>query len=307
MSQEYTAKDRILRVLKAIAEYPFHYTKKDLAQKYGCTPRTISNDFETIENVGYELSIDDNYRYELKANKSYKQLKDLLHFTEADQVLLHQAIDQIAPYTQSGQQLKKKLASLYDFRKLGYSYLRKPYLKKVDKLEQAEKQEKVIILKDYRSSNSNNIEDRKVECFHYSPPDDTLQAYDLDRNDLRHFRISRILRIEVTDQHWQHKKRHIVLPTDVFRIVDPKQVQVHLRIKVGAYNELIERFPQTKAAILQDEEEEDVYDFQCKVNHRFFGLTNFILGFHHQMVEIIEPESLKEHLRKQIAEMQDLF
>ena len=306
MSQEHATKIRILKILRALAESPFGYTKKELAKIYNCSIRTISYDFETIENVGYEIEKDDKNRYRLRVNKPYKKLKELLHFTEDDQLILYQAIDQISPHTKRGAQLKKKLSSLYDFRKLGHTYLRKPYLSKVDTLEQAKEQKKMIVLKGYRSSNSNNIEDRRVEGFHYSPPDDTLQAFDLDKGDLRHFRISRIERIELTNTPWEFERRHIVLPTDVFRIVDPKQVQVHLRMKVGAYNELIERFPQAKAAILSDEEK-DVFDFQCMVNHRFFGLTNFILGFHHQLVEIIEPESLKEHLKSHITSMQELF
>jgi hypothetical protein len=235
--------------------------------------------------------------YGLILNKPLKKLEHLLHFTKEDQQLLYQAIDQVCPYTNRGTLLKQKLASLYDYHKLGFSYLRKPYLSKVDTLLQAKEQKKVVVLRDYRSSNSNYTSDRKVEPYHPSPPDDILQAYDIDKKGIRHFRLSRIKRVVLTDEPWIYESRHIVMPTDPFRIVDSEQVIVHLRLRIGAYNELIERFPLTKAYIEHDEED-DIYDFQCMVNHRFLGLTNFILGHYHQLVEVISPESLLKHFKK---------
>lgn len=300
---EYGTKHRLLRILFAIVNNPKGYTKRELADRYakGVT-ETIKHDFEAFRNAGLRLKYDSNYRYYFEQENQYKQLKDLLHFSEEDQIILNQVIDQIDPHGKRGQRLKKKLASLYDFKRLGHAYLRKPYLTKVDLLLQAKEEEKQVILRDYRSSNSNRIADRFVEPFHISPPDDTIQAYDLEEKELRHFRISRVARVNITNDSWQYKGSHVIMRTDPFRIVNNDQVMVHLKLKVGAYNELVERFPLTKSYITESEEEE-VYDFQCMVNRKFLGLTNFILGFHHQLVEVIHPELLLTHLRKTVAKM----
>lgn len=295
--REYGTKERLLRILLALAETPFGYTRKELAVRYGVDRDTIKNDFNTLKNVGFLLEKDEQHRYRLVLDKPYKKLKELLHFTEEDQQLLEQAIDQISPHTRRGEQLKKKLSSLYDYYKLGHAYLRKPYLRKVDALIQAKDEEKVVVLVGYRSSNSNKVEDRMVEPFHVSPPDDTLQAFDLEKKAIRHFRLSRITRVKLLDENWTHKGHHAVMLTDPFRIVDNHQVPIHLRLRVGAYNELIERYPLTKAYI-EETEHPDIYDFQCMVNHRFLGLSNFILGNHHQIIEVISPESLKNHLNE---------
>jgi hypothetical protein len=71
---------------------------------------------------------------------------------------------------------------------------------------------------------------------------------------------------------------------------------------VGAYNELLERFPLTKAYV-EESEVPGMFDFQCKVNRGFLGLSNFILGFFHQKIEVVEPEELKEHLREAVRGM----
>lgn len=296
---EFGTRHRLLRVLLALVENPFGYTKQQLADRFHVSTDTIKGDFAAMRNAGFLVWSDGQYRYGLKDNKEYKQLKDLLHFSEEDQFLLYQAIDDIAGHSKTGDRLKRKLASLYDYHKLGHAYLRKPYLTKVDQLLEAREQKKQVVLKGYRSTSSNNVSDRLVEPFHPSPPDDILQAYDVDIGCLRHFRISRITRVDMTEQEWRYENLHKVEAADPFRIVDDEQRMVHLRLRVGAYNELIERFPLTKAYI-EESSVPDVYDFQCKVNHKFYGLTNFLLGHHYQVVEIVSPDELVDHLRREI-------
>jgi len=281
---------------------PRGYTKKQLAERYGVSEDTIKNDFQAFKSAGFVIDCDTKYRYFFEQEKPYKQLRDLLHFSDEDQVLLHQAIDRIAPHEKRAEKLKKKLAALYDFRRLGHAYLRKPYLTIVDFLLEAKEEEMQVVLVDYRSSNSNAVSDRLVEPFHVSPPEDTLQAFDVDKKSIRHFRISRIRKVSPTENGWQFKGHHNIMRTDPFRIVDNEQTMVHLQLSVGAYNELIERFPLTKSYIQEDAMEE-IYDFQCMVNHLFLGLKNFIFSNYHLGVEVIGPEMLKVDLRKDLENM----
>jgi predicted DNA-binding transcriptional regulator YafY len=303
MINEFTPRVRIVKIIMDLLDNQSGYTRKELAARYGLSVDSIKDDLNAIETAGFILEKDERHRYSFKLTKPYQQLKNLLHFSEDDQILLEKAIDQIAAHTKSGNRLKRKLNSLYDYHKLGHAYLRKPYLTRLNLLEQGQKDKKVVILKGYRSSNSNTILDRYVEPFHLDPSLDSLHALDTKIKKLRHFKISRIARVEMTDINWQYQGHHHIKLTDPFRINDDNQVPVHLRFKLGAYNELIEQFPIAENHIVIDNEE-GVYDFQCKVNHQFIGLTNFILGFHHQLVEIIEPESLREHLHQQLKEIQ---
>ena len=303
--KEYGTKLRLLRILRTMMEQPGRYTKKELAERYQVNEDTIKNDFRALSDAGFVVEYDKRYRYSLVQEAPYKQLKDLLHFSEEDQELLHRAIDQIATHDKRGQRLKKKLASLYDFKRLGHQYLRKPYLNKIDLLQAGLDEKKQLWLLQYHSSNSNQVSDRLVEPFHLSVAEDTREAFDGEKNYIRHFRISRIGLLKSTGQDWQHEGKHVIMRTDPFRIVDNRQKNVHLRLKVGAYNELIERFPLAKSYI--QEAGDDEYDFQCPVNHRFLGLTNFILGFHHQLIDVIEPDELLDHLRREVQKLHDKF
>ncbi len=299
---EYGTRVRLMRIFRAILDSPYRYTRQELASRYNVSTDTISGDLNAFEAGGFIKTRDKRHRYAFKEDKPLKQLKDLLHFSEEDQALLYEAIDNLPGGTARHQQLKNKLNSLYDYHRLGYSYLRKPHLTKVDLLLQAQREKRCVHLLGYRSSNSNTISDRLVEPFHVSPPDDTLQTYDVDKKMLRHFRISRITRVQLSDAPWQYEGHHNIMRTDPFRIVDNHQEMVHLRLSVSAYNELIERYPLAKSYI-EETEDPNVFDFQCMVNHSFFGLSNFILSFQQQQIEVLEPEVLKEHLRKVVREM----
>lgn len=296
-------RQRPLRVLRMILDHPYGYTRKQLAQNIGASTDTIKRIFNDFANAGFVMRPDSNNRYAFVEDKPLKQLKSLLHFSEEDQVLLDQAIDQISPLNERATLLKRKLGSLYDYQKLGNTYLRKPYLSKVDALMQAKVEKKVVLLEGYRSSNSNDITNRMVEPFHPSPPDDTVHAYDLDKGKLRHYRISRINRVKILDQPWTKDGHHLIRPTDPFRIVNASQEMVHLRMSVGAYNELVERFPLTKG-YLEPSQEEEMFDLQCMVNEAFLGLTNFILGNYHQRIEVLEPDSLRDRLKEMVGKME---
>lgn len=298
---EYGTKVRLLRLMLLLLNSPHGYTKKGLALKFGVSDDTIRNDFEAFRSAGLVLDKDAKNRYAFVIDKPLRQLKDLLHFTEEDQTLLMQAIDQISTHTSRAEKLKRKLASLYDYHRLGHSYLRKPYLTKIDMLKEAQKNKKQVILQDYHSTNSDVVSDRRVEPFHINAAEDIVQAFDVDKKGLRYFRISRLARVSPLDQDWEYASRHVVMPADPFRIVDHKQVMVHIRLNVGAYNDLIEHFPLC-LSFTQPANEIDVYDFQCNVNHQFIGVTNFLLG-NYAGVEILEPESLIDHLNEQIKKM----
>lgn len=315
---EYSTKTRLLRVLRAIQEQPYRYTKRELAELYGVDPYTIKHDFEAIRNAGFDLDYDEEYRYAFAADKPFEDLKALLQLDEPEQLLLLGALNRLEAPSDKLKALQKRLSSIFGNQQdypgaadtpgavstPGPEHWRRPYLTKFQLLQQARQQKVQVVLLGYRSSNSNEVKDRLVEPFHAKVEDDTVQAYDVDKQMLRHFRISRILRIRMTDTPWAYETEHNKLATDPFRIVDNEQELVHLRLKVGAYNELVERYPLTKAYIQEDAQQENVYDFQCRVNHKFYGLTNFILGFHHQVIEVIAPEGLKRHLERERGRMQ---
>lgn len=293
--KEYTGRTRSLRILFAIVEKPFFYTKEKFSKIYGVSKDAISDDFDAFRGAGFDLAFDKHYRYALSAEKEYDNLKELLIFTKKEEDILTAALQTLGTNDKAVEKLQKKLSRVYDVSKMN-NVFDKNFLTKMDLLEKAIQDKKVVILKDYHSTNSSTVSNRTVEAFSVSAEDDIVHAYDLTARDIRHFRISRISKLDITQDDWTNTGSHHLQSTDCFRIHDNKQISVHLRIKVGAYNQLLENYPTARTFLKPTSESPDTYDFQCRVNHRFFGLSNFIMGNYEHIEAIYEPESLIEHV-----------
>ena len=295
--KEYLGRTRSLRILFAIVAAPYVYTKKRLADIYNVDVSTITKDFDAFESAGFELDHDERFRYALVAEKKYESLKSLLVFSPKEEDILTTALQQLGLNNKAVENLQTKLSRIYDVSKMNNTF-DKNFLTKMDKLEKARTEKKVVILKNYPSTNSNTVSHRTVEVFHIDAEADIIHAFDLDRKAIRHFRISRTTKVELTPENWSNIGQHNIVATDPFRIQDNKQVKVHLRLRVGAHNEILERFPLTRGYLKASPEGgEGLYDLECKVNHRLYGLSNFVLGNYKDIVAIIEPESLVEYVQ----------
>ena len=205
--KEYTSSTRTLRILKAIIQSGKIYTKKQLADRYGVSVDTIDDDFRAIRNVGFELLYDERYRYYIELDKSYEYLKSLLVFSPKEENLIIEGLQNITHDSPTAERLMRKISRIYDVSKM-HNTFDKGFLTKMDKLQKAMKDEKVVILKDYHSTNSSSVSNRTVEVFHVSAEEDIVHAYDLDKQGIRHFRISRVTQLEILPTDWSCKGHH---------------------------------------------------------------------------------------------------
>lgn len=297
-------KYRLLAILKILIESPYQYTKKMLETKFNVGNDAITQDFEELKDAGFDVQYDKRYRYAIVPNKPLQHLEDMLFFTEAEKEILIDALAHNAKASEKRtKRMQEKLNTIYDVSKLGSSLFSRTFLSKANLLEQAKQQKKVVKLINYRSTNSSEITDRFIEPFQVSVKEDILHAFEVKKKEIRHFRISRIERVELQDTDWQYETKHNVIATDPFRIVNNNKIKVHILLRVGGYNELLERFPLTQAYLQPSATQQGIYEFECDINEKFYGLTNFILGYHEHIVEIIEPESLIEHIRNHIGKI----
>jgi predicted DNA-binding transcriptional regulator YafY len=196
--KEFTGRTRSLRILFSIVQSPFIYTIKRLAEKYEVDDSTIKKDFEAFRNAGFDLAFDKYYRYALSAEKKYDNLKELLVFSKKEEDILTAALQTLGTNNKAVEKLQKKLSRVYDVSKMN-NVFDKNFLTKMDLLEKAIQDKKVVILKDYHSTNSSTVRNRTVEVFSVSAEDDIVHAFDLEDKNIKHFRISRISKSSATN------------------------------------------------------------------------------------------------------------
>jgi len=293
-------RERVLRVVRYILAQPHTHTRKDLQKKFNVGKDTIDDDIKAIRDAGINFQQDKpQYRCAIFPDPAFDELRYLQPLTAVERGKISRVLHDSMGSSKEATYLTKKLASLYDFQQLGLNALRRPALERIGQLETAQKEKRQIILVNYRS-NSNEIKDRLVEAFDIQPELDTVQAYapneTVREKRIKHFKLSRIERIRITDTPWQHETKHHRRATDVFRIAMDNQVLVCLNMDVYAYNSMIDNYPKAKADCVPGSVP-NTFHFQSRVNPQFLGLVNFIMN-NAGHVEIISPEGLKDKVRE---------
>lgn len=287
---------RVLEILRLIIERPAHYTAQMLAKNYGINVKTIQNYINDIENAGFLPDRDQQHRYFIVHEKISQQLEDIMVLSQTEKEQLYEALHHSSLEEKHKKRIIGKLENLSQLPGVGNTFFNHHFLANLSSLNIAQKNETRVILKDYRSTNSNSLKDRLIEPFHLAVEDDILHAFDCEKKAVRHFRLSRIDKIEALDKPWEYRSSHYVAATDIFRITNKNQETVHIRMKVGGANELIERYPLSKAYLHQNSD--NTYDLKCKVNENFYGLGNFLMGYAPYIEEIIESPALVRHMKK---------
>ena len=290
-----TPREKCVRILLRILAHPYTFTRKELADHFDMSKDAVTECIEVFRTVGLKFEQDKpHYRCAILPERGFDELERLKSLTKSDRDKIALALKQYAG-NKDALYILNKIESLYDFQQLGIRALRRPELEKIDKLETAKKNEQRVILENYRS-NSNETKDRLVECFHIDTEAGMIQVYDVDRKGSRHFKLNRIERVQALEAPWEYNDKHHCQYTDVFRIADNNRVNVHLLLDVYAYNALIDTFPQATRTTLPGSEP-NTFDFQDQVNHKFLGLTNFIMS-NAEHVQILNPPELKEQIRE---------
>ena len=293
-------RERVLRIVRYILAQPYKLTRKDLQDKFDVGKDAIDDDIKAIKDAGINFQQDKPlYRCAIFPDPAFDELRYLQPLTEIERGKISRILHDSMGSSKEATYLTKKLASLYDFQQLGLNALRRPALERLSLLEAAQKDKKQIILVNYRS-NSNKIKDRLVEAFDIQADLDTVQAFDPNESSkekrIKHFKLSRIERIQITDTPWQHETKHHRRATDVFRIAMDNQILVSLNMDVYAYNSLIDNYPKAKGDCMSGTLP-NTFNFQSRVNPQFLGLVNFIMN-NAGHVEIISPEGLKDRVRE---------
>ena len=289
-------RERILKLLLRILTHPHQYSRPELANYFNESQSVINEDTQIIASLP-EITLhyqEHPYKCYIEPNNKYSELNKFHPLNEEDKFYVQRALDNMPNQRLAGL-LKTKIEGLYDFQQLGLRQLRHPAIERINRLEAAKKQKRQIYLKNYRSNRSNSTRDKLVEPHLITPELDTLQAFDLEHMDTRHFRLNRIERVEITENEWEYEPRHTPKLTDVFRIANNDQISVKLRLQVRAYNMLIEGFPMAKN-YLDPDTKMDHFIFQAPVNADFYGLVPFIMA-NSDYLEIIGPSELKEVVR----------
>lgn len=180
---------------------------------------------------------------------------------------------------------------LYDYKALE-QLQKSDDLTKIHALRTAMQNKKQVVLKNYRSSNSDKITDRKVEPFGFQPDYRAVWCYEHESNCCKQFKLARINEIELINRNWENENLHKMPFTDAFRISAPRPIgNIEAMLRLKAYNLLVEEFPLTREFI---KNEKKWYQLNIPVAG-YQGIGRFVLALPGE-IEVLATKGFRDFL-----------
>jgi len=287
--------ERLLRLMKLLTGN-VSYTILDISNRLDMSVRTIYRYIDTFREAGFIVKKrGDVFRLD-KSSHYFKDISQLIHFTEEEAYILKSAIESIDENNLLKQNLKKKLYTVYDYKILAETVVHSKDAKNVNTLIEAIENEQQVKLFNYSSAHSKTIRDRLVEPFAFTTNYIQMWAYDVEEKANKLFNIKRIESVQMLPQSWQYTAEHKSGFLDVFRISSFEQIPVKLKLNLRAATLLTEEYPLSEKYLTKMSDNEWIFETEVS---SLEGVGRFVMGLS-QDIEVLESEKLKEFIRERM-------
>lgn len=293
---------RLLRLMKLLAANNY-LTVEEIATRLSITPRSVYRYIDTFREAGFVIKKREGCIRLDKSSPYFKEISELIHFTEEEAYILKSAIESIDENNILKQNLKKKLYTVYDYKILAETIVNGKLSINVRQLVKAMEKGQRVLLKKYASSNGNDIRDRKVEAFAFTTNYEQVWCYCLEDSEVKLFRVSRIGMVEILPEPWQHEAVHKAGYIDIFRMHSSERFPLKLKLGLRSTSLLAEEFPLASKQLQQKSDNEWLLETEvCSYD----GVGRFVLGLMGD-IEIIDSPEFLHYITDQVNRMKELL
>ena len=284
--------ERMLRLMKMMSGNT-NYTIDELADKLGMSYRSVYRYIDTFKASGFVIEKLQKNVYKVgKMPRSHVDMSKLIYFSEEEAYLVNSMINGLHPTNQLKSNLKKKLAAIYSCTSIANYVHSEESISNIQELEVAVRDKKKVILKSYESANSHEVTDRFIEPFEFTTNCIDIWGYDLEKQECRVFKISRIKSVVVLDDSWSNEGKHQKSMTDCFRMSGYVQTPVKLELSLMAKNLLLEEYPLAQ----KDLKEIDGKWILDTMVSNMAGVGRFVIGLADE-VKVIDSPALTDYIK----------
>lgn len=287
--------ERMLRLMKMMAGNR-NYTIDELAEKLGTSYRSIYRYIDTFKDCGFVVNKVRSNVYKLgKLPKSYVELKNLIYFSEEEAYVVNGLINSLDATNMLKANLKKKLSAVYDSTSIVKYVQKSEVAEHIEQLGEAIRSKRKVILKAYESAHSQEVADRFIEPFELTTNCIDVWGFDLEKQENRVFKISRIGKVCLLQDSWSNEESHQTSKTDCFRISSFEQSPVKLELSLMAKSLLVEEY---QLAEMDLRHEDDKWILETMVSG-MEGVGRFVLGLLNE-IKIIDSPALEDYIHNYI-------
>lgn len=288
--------ERLLRLMRLMSGNTY-YTIQELQDTLEMSERTIYRYIDTFKAAGFAVEkVRSNVYRLVNMKKPYPDLSKIVYFSEEEAYIVNRLIDSLDNTNALKQGLHRKLAAIYDATSIADYVDKKSNSANIQALADAAKEKKMVVLKNYESSHSGDIRDRKVEPFAFTTNYLDVWCYDPEDGKNKRFKIARIDEVLALDEPWVAEVEHSSSEIDVFRMSGPKTYHVRLQLSLQAKNLLLEEYPLTEKCIRKSG---DHYIFDDDVR-AMEGVGRFVIGLASD-ISILDGVELRDYIRNFVS------
>ena len=273
------------------------YTVDDMAERLDMSRRTIYRYIDTFREAGFVIKKSGNCIRLDKESPHFKDISQLVHFTEEEAVILKRAIESIDDTNLLKQNLKRKLYSVYDNKILADTIVRGSNAATVHALINAIEEQRQVILHAYRSSHGGAVRDRLVEPFAFTTNYVQVWCFDTESKSCKLFKLARIDSVEITNTEWQYQTQHEKSFIDIFRMNGNERLRVRLSLGILSRNLLLEEYPLAEQQLTPTEDGRWILDTEVA---NYAGVARFVVGLMDD-IRIIDTPDLEQYLANYVA------
>ena len=281
--------ERLLRLMKMMTTNTT-YSVDELAERLDMSRRTIYRYIDTFREAGFVVKKSGNHIRLDKESPHFKDISQLVHFTEEEAVILKRAIESIDDTNLLKHNLKRKLYSVYDNKILADTIVQGGAAATVHSLIEAIENRQTVILHNYRSAHGSKVRDRIVEPFAFTTNYVQAWCFDTESKSCKLFKTSRIGSVEILNQGWQHTELHHKGFIDIFRMTAGSDQRFRVKLSLGllSRNLLVEEYPLAEQYITQEEGSERwLLDVDVA---NYAGIARFVVGLMDDIIIIDSPD-----------------
>lgn len=279
--------ERLLRLMKLMTGN-VNYTVNDLAERLDTTYRSIYRYIETFKDAGFVVHKLEGGVYKLgKESPYFKDISQLVHFTDEEAHIVNRLIDGLDDTNMLKQNLRKKLSTVYNCTAVASCVVKGSNATNVTSLTEAITEHRQVVLKDYASSHTGIVSDRRVEPFAFTTNYVQVWCFEPASGMNKLFKTARIGSVEVLDEAWEHVAKHDRGHVDIFRMTGFDKRRVRLELGMLARNLLVEEYPLAERDITPLDDGRWLLDTEV-CNYR--GVGRFVLGLMDDVRVVDSPE-----------------
>lgn len=239
--------ERLLRLMKLLTANTT-YNVDQLAERLQMSRRTVYRYIDTFREAGFVIKKSGDCIRLDKESPHFRDISQLVHFTEEEAVILRNAIENIDDTNLLKQNLKRKLYSVYDNKTLADTVVRGKNAPNIRRLIEAIEERRQVVLHGYRPAHGGEERDRRVEPFAFTTNYVQVWCHDPEEGISKLFKTARIGSVEATDTPWCCAEMHAEGFIDLFRMHGERKFKVVLELGPLAFNLLCEEYPLAERA-----------------------------------------------------------